>query len=208
MELKNRKSNRLKNYDYSQNGMYFITICTKNREHFFGEIKNGKIVLNESGRIAEKYWKEIPKRFPFVNPDDFIIMPNHIHGIIEINRNQNINKSVGTRQCLVQKRDNNKNNRTRQCLVPTNNHIDVDWSLRMSKISPKPKSLPVIIGSYKSIVSKTVFKNSNHIYFAWQSRYYDHIIRNYESLNRIREYIQMNTKMWERDRNNIENIWI
>jgi REP element-mobilizing transposase RayT len=78
----------------------------------------------------------------------------------------------------------------------------------MSEISPKPGSLSVIIGSYKSAISKIVRKQLNPITFAWQSRFYDHIIRNENELNRIREYIMTNPAMWERDRNNVENIWM
>jgi len=82
--MKNRRLNRLKNFDYSQNGMYFVTICTKNRECLFGEILDGKMELNEYGQIATDCWKEIPKHFPSVEIDEFVVMPNHVHGIITI----------------------------------------------------------------------------------------------------------------------------
>lgn len=75
-------SHRLKNYDYSSNGAYFITICTKNRQHFFGEILEGKMILNDRGNAVQKCWKDIPKHFPFALLDAFVIMPNHIHGIL------------------------------------------------------------------------------------------------------------------------------
>jgi putative transposase len=75
---------RLQTWDYGSNALYFITICTKNRKHFFGEIANGQMMLSEIGRLAEKYWHEIPEHFPFVILDEFVVMPNHIHGIIEI----------------------------------------------------------------------------------------------------------------------------
>ena len=78
------KSTRLEGYDYSQDGMYFVTICTKDREEFFGKIEDGEMVLSKIGKIAEKFWKEIPKHFPFVILDEFVIMPNHVHLIIEI----------------------------------------------------------------------------------------------------------------------------
>ena len=80
--LKKRKSIRLLDYDYSQNGLYFITICTKNRECIFGEIKNDEIILTEIGKIVNNCWAEIPKHFPQVSLHKFVIMPNHIHGII------------------------------------------------------------------------------------------------------------------------------
>ncbi|KKQ13493.1 MAG: hypothetical protein US30_C0013G0028 [Candidatus Moranbacteria bacterium GW2011_GWF2_36_839] len=95
------KSARLQNYDYSQNGMYlprrqagFVTICTKDKEYFFGEIKNGTMVLSDVGKMADKYWREIPAHFPFVKLDEFVVMPNHVHGIVEIVRDE-INNDCG-----------------------------------------------------------------------------------------------------------------
>jgi len=80
----NRRSIRLKGYDYSQNGGYFITICTANRLCLFGEIIDGEMVLNEFGNIVDKCWLEIPKHHPSVRLEEYIIMPNHIHGILVI----------------------------------------------------------------------------------------------------------------------------
>ncbi|MFH1837941.1 MAG: transposase [Candidatus Kuenenbacteria bacterium] len=79
-----RQSIRLKGYDYSQNGAYFITVCVQNKECIFGKIENEKIILNQYGEIAKKYWLEISNHFPNVILDEFVIMPNHIHGIIII----------------------------------------------------------------------------------------------------------------------------
>lgn len=178
------KSSRLQGYDYSQNGIYFVTICTKGREHFFGEIENETMNLSDIEKIANQFWQEIPKRFPFVNLDEFIIMPNHVHGIVEI--------------C-------NESNARRDEALP---RLYTGKYPQMSEISPKPKSLSVIIGSFKSIVSKIANKKNTNIYFHWQSRFYDHIIRNDESFNKIREYIAINPKMWERDRNNSEDVFM
>ena len=80
------KSIRLPNWDYGWNGSYFITICTQNRKHFFGEIVNSKMQLSEIGMFAEKYWYVIPQHFPFVKLGAFVVMPNHIHGIIIIKK--------------------------------------------------------------------------------------------------------------------------
>jgi len=77
-------STRLPNWDYSGNGYYFVTICTKDKEEYFGEIINNKINLTEIGLITNKYWLEIPNHFPFAELDEFIIMPNHVHGILII----------------------------------------------------------------------------------------------------------------------------
>ena len=83
-ELYHRRSIRLKHYDYSQPGFYFITICTQNKLKFFGEVKHGEMRLNDAGRMVEMLWQEIPKYYRRFNIREFIVMPNHIHGIIEI----------------------------------------------------------------------------------------------------------------------------
>ena len=105
--MKNRKPNRLRNYDYSQNGMYFITVCTKDRFECFGEIKNGKMILNELGKIAEKCYLEIPNHFPDVFPGELIVMPNHVHMIVEINMDVN----VGNAYMRSKTKNNDKINR-------------------------------------------------------------------------------------------------
>ncbi|PKL72573.1 hypothetical protein CVV26_00995 [Candidatus Kuenenbacteria bacterium HGW-Kuenenbacteria-1] len=92
-EIHHRRSIRLKEYDYSQNGVYFITICTQNHECLFGKIENEKMILNEYGKIVKKDWLEIPNHFPNIILDKFIVMPNHIHGIIIIDA------SVGAYPC-------------------------------------------------------------------------------------------------------------
>lgn len=82
--IHHRVSIRLKEYDYSQPGEYFVTICTKNRECLFGDVMNGKMILNEYGKIAQQFWVEIPNHYPNIELDEFIVMPNHLHGIIII----------------------------------------------------------------------------------------------------------------------------
>jgi len=225
------KSTRLENYDYAQNGLYFVTICTKDREELFGEIKDEKMILNEVGRIVNQFWQEIPKHFPFVNLDEFVVMPNHVHGIIEISKNpvetqhccvletldvkqiikindikiqQETNMPIIGNGALANNIETHFHTKTQQCCVSTVN--DKEISNTFYKL--KPGSLPVIIRSYKSIVSKTIRKQLNPIIFSWQPKFYDHIIRNDESLNKIREYIIKNPEMWERDRNMPENVFM
>ena len=79
-----RKPNRLNNYDYSQSGWYFVTICVQNRECLFGQVENGRMIVNNYGRVAQQYWSEIPEHYEGVILDEFIVMPNHVHGIIVI----------------------------------------------------------------------------------------------------------------------------
>lgn len=170
------KSARLPGYDYSQDGTYFVTICTKNHEEFFGKIENEKMILSDIGKIAEKFYREIPNHFPFVVLDECVVMPNHVHGIIEIVKTPNVetpNLGVSTT--------------TQHC---------------------KPGCLGVIINQYKRICTMEIGKQFPCVGFQWQPRFYNHIIRNEKSLNKIREYIQTNPAMWERDRNNIENLWM
>jgi len=165
---------RLKNWDYGSSGYYFVTICVKNRECVFGNVDDNKMILSESGKIAEKFWLEIPAHFPSVKLDEFIIMPNHIHGIIIIDNHRDVACNVSTR---------------------TNNKI-------MSIISPKRGSLSTVIRSYKSNCTKTINKTHNNIYFQWQLRFYDHIIRDEKSLNNIRNYIINNPLNWDKDEEN------
>ncbi|MFA5076246.1 MAG: transposase [Patescibacteria group bacterium] len=95
VEYRERKLNRWLGYDYSQIGQYFITICTHNKEMVFGDVINGKMVLNEYGKIAKKCWQQIPQHYLNIQIDIFVVMPNHLHGIIMID------DPVGTGQCPV-----------------------------------------------------------------------------------------------------------
>lgn len=185
MLYKNHKQYRYKGYDYSQNGSYFVTICTKNRKSFFGKIiglkkdnyiHDATVLLSNIGKIANKYWLEIPRHFTNVILDEYVIMPNHIHGIIEINSKIN----------------GNGNCRNAQWRVPT-------------RIQPLIKnSLSSILNHYKGNVKRCCNKN-NLVYFAWQSRFHDRIIRNDFEYNNIRQYILNNPFKWLLDRNNPEN---
>ncbi|MCI1265576.1 MAG: hypothetical protein LKG19_03305, partial [Saprospiraceae bacterium] len=93
---------RLQTWDYGSNGSYFITICTKNREHFFGEIVDGEMQLNDIGKIAEQYWLEISNHFSFIELGNFVVMPNHIHGILIINKPNSVDGNGNTVVALVE----------------------------------------------------------------------------------------------------------
>ncbi|HEY5408425.1 MAG TPA: transposase [Ginsengibacter sp.] len=168
---KNRKhSIRLQTWDYAWNAEYFITICTKNREHSFGEIVNEEMRLSEIGKLAFSFWEEIPEHFSFVFLDEFTVMPNHIHGIVLIDKPANdapfteIPKVIGRLRFQNQGKD----------------------------------SISSIIGSYKSAVSKNAHLIDPN--FNWQSRFHDHIIRDEDSFKRIKNYIRNNPKNWEEDK--------
>jgi len=210
--LKQRQCNRLKDYDYSQDGAYFVTICVKNREELFGDVHNGKVDLNEYGKIVKKFWHEIPDHFPNMVLDEFVVMPNHVHGILIIvnsvgnknfcslqNRNIYLNKTNGDNGnkdfCFLQKNKGNKD----FCSLQKNK--DIPWQKKISR------SVSSVIRGFKIGVTK-YFRKQNNFEFQWQKSFYDHIIRNENSLFKIRKYIQNNPLKWhlEKDRNHLLNI--
>lgn len=188
-EIHHRHSIRLQGYDYSQTGAYFVTICTHGRKCLFGDVADGKMVLNEFGRIAKQYWEEIPERFNNIELDEYIIMPNHIHGII----------IVGATLAVAQ------NNPVAQCRGNPRGYPRYRAGIKPEKragASPAP-TIGNIIGAYKSIVANkclNIFKHNNQCMGKlWQRNYYEHIIRNEMELNKIREYIIYNPLNWETD---------
>jgi putative transposase len=168
-----RRSMRLKEYDYGQPGAYFITICTHKRACLFGSIVNAEMQLNETGRIVQAVWSELPVRFPEIRVDSFITMPNHIHGII----------LVGA-----------------QFIAPSDSPPDIIENPARPVKNHAP-TLGVIIRAYKAISTREI-RRTVKVDFRWQRNYYEHIVRNEESLNRIREYIVNNPLQWEVDREN------
>ena len=218
------KSIRLKNWDYRNNGAYFITICTQNRRHFFGEIIDKKMELNEIGLLANNFWAEIPNHFSFVELGNFQIMPNHMHGILIVDAlhcnvsnndqndsNQNDSNQNDSNQNDANQNDSNQNDSNQNFLnqnISNQNDLNQSDTLQcnastenknefLSKISPKSGSISTIIRSYKSVVSK----NSRLINpeFQWQSGFHDHIVRNSESFDNIQNYIENNPINWKED---------
>ena len=153
---------RLSGYDYASGGKYFITICTKNKIPYFGKIKNGKMILSDIGQIVDQFWKEMPLHFDKIHLDEYIIMPNHIHGIIIV-ETPNLGVSTSTSPKQIHEKP------------PTN------W---------KSNSIGLIINQFKRIC--TIKIKTSGFEFSWQPRYFDHIIRTKPELNRIRKYIKEN----------------
>ena len=175
-------SARLQTWDYANNGAYFITICTQNRHHFFGQIQNQEMQLSEIGKFAEQFWHEIPNHFSMVELGNFVVMPNHVHGILIIDKTNDgsFSESVETRHCLVS-------------TIKTNTIIGSSRFQNQGK-----NTISSIVGSYKSIVTKMSRQlNPN---FAWQSRFHDHIIRNSKSFDTIQNYIFENPSNWKNDK--------
>jgi REP element-mobilizing transposase RayT len=184
------ESARLAGYDYTRAGLYFITICTKNRECYFGEIISEKIKLSNIGVLADVFWHEIKNHTKNIELHSFVVMPNHIHGILEIldeNETMNHGGNDGIRRDGACRDD--------ACIVPTKNE-------QMAAISPKSGSVSRIIGAYKSAVSKHAHRLGYE--FNWQPRFHDHIIRNENEYLRIATYIENNTKNWKNDKFNDE----
>ena len=164
-----RKNLRLKGYDYSQNGWYFITSCVQNRRNYFGKIVDGEIVLNKYGKIVKEAWLWLAKQYNYVNLDEFVVMPNHFHGIIGIN-------VVGTgRDLSLRSPDLSLRSPDLSLRSPdrlSQNLKTTDHNLKDLK---KIKSLSSLIGAFKTTSSKQI-----HFYkglsFSWQRSFYDVII--------------------------------
>ena len=171
-----RRSIRLKGYDYSQSGAYFVTVCTKDRELYFEKYRG----LQE---IVTQQWEELPQRFLDLTLDEFIIMPNHIHGILIVGADRSA-KNVGA--TLVVAQNNGAGTR------------------------PAP-TVGEIVGTFKSLcihdwLTYIKEKKIDAIWKFWQRNYYDHIIRNEDEMNKIREYIKNNPLKWSLDRENPEKV--
>jgi len=195
---KDRKLNRWMGYDYSMPGHYFITICTQSRISHFGEIVDGEMVLNEIGEIVKNQWLWLPENFDYIKLDEWVVMPNHFHGIIEI-----INKNYFDRDIVGTVRDGKIFGDINFKI--TGNGISVgngrDRSLHNPN-DPEIKPLPEIIGAFKTTSSKLIHRQQNDLYFAWQKSFHDRVVRNEKELIDKRYYIRQNPAQWLEDRNN------
>ena len=179
-----RRPTRLPHFDYSQQGAYFVTICTRNRACLFGEVVDGEMQLSDVGEVAHTMWERIPTHAPLVETDAWIVMPNHVHGVIFIagsdtvvSPNTGISPTVGATPASPLQRPS----------------------------GPPKRSLGAIVGSYKSAVSRRIneLRRSRGAPI-WQRNYYEHVIRDDTALNRIRQYIMENPARWAEDPENPE----
>ena len=227
--IHHRRSIRLKVYDYTQQGAYFVTICTHQRNCLFGEIVDGEIKLNTNGEIARDSWLSIPRHFKNVELDEFVIMPNHLHGIIIIESsevagealaNQDLSQSFSevagealanqdfsqlfsevAGEALANQDFSKQQNLSGQCLAPT---VHTGETVKIN--GTKPQSLAAITQNYKSVSTRQINRmNKAKGNVIWQRNYYEHIIRNEEALNNIREYIVNNSINWVKDQENPAN---
>ena len=207
-------SARLQNWDYGWNAAYFVTICTQNREYYFGDIVNGEMMLSEIGKIVKQNITEIRNHFPYIELGEFIVMPNHLHGIIVIN------KTGDGRGNDVGRDGRDAINRVSTTpTIPTtpitpSPSSSPPPSIELSPIPPIPTkqqggitglknpmltdNLSKIIRWYKGRVTHESRKI--HADFAWQSRFHDHIIRDIKSFQKITKYIRNNPLNWQNDK--------
>lgn len=188
--MRNRKPNRKKGYDYSSNGWYYITIVTKDRINHFGKIVNGQMILNEYGLIVQKYFNEINDHFHYAIVDEFVIMPNHIHGIIQIDNYVGGDGDVVSVWNAIWETVEDADLRPLRRSIRKTNHPD-RTKMKLSKI----------IHGFKSSVTRTINRKHINYKFAWQRSYHDHIIRDENDYKRIKIYIRNNPINWGKDTN-------
>jgi putative transposase len=193
---------RLQSWNYGLQASYFVTVCTAERVHFFGEVINGEMILSDIGKIVEEQWTATPEIRPDMNLelDAFCVMPNHFHGIIIIGDNQfNRGTNAMHRTNAMRCRDamhRVSTPKTDRVSAPKTDRV-LTAPLAGNKFGAQSKNLASIMRGFKSAVTvaaKSVDKN-----FKWQTRFHDHIIRNDAEFQRIREYIIENPRNWEKD---------
>jgi putative transposase len=196
-QIYHRRSIRLKGYDYTQPGAYFVTLVTQEREFLFGKIDCGEMQLSSIGLVAQTEWLRLTRRFQHVELDEFVVMPNHVHGIVVIiDRGRGTGISDEEEVTAVHPR------------APTIERFGM----------PVPGSIPTILRSYKSLVTQRaqwISRGTGMIPLGlnppidprapttvWQRNYYEHVIRDEAEWDRIREYIRENPRRWSEDREN------
>lgn len=177
-------SARAKWHDYN-GGEYFITICTAGREHYFGEIRDGVMILSVLGKYTVENLERINQHYPYCVVPLFVVMPNHIHAIVVIDEKNvdNVNNVPNVTDVKT------------MCTSSLQNKL-VDE--KMQSVSVRRGKLSTAMGGLKSAVTR--YARANNIDFAWQTRFHDHIIRNQGEMNRIASYIENNVMAWDNDK--------
>jgi putative transposase len=197
-ERRHRRSIRLRGYDYTLAGAYFLTICARDRSCIFADVEDGAARLTTVGEVVASCWEAIPGHFPSTELDAYVVMPNHLHGIVVIDTRVRAGTGVAMEPDTASR-------------VPPDGHAE-----QFGK--PVAGSVPTIVRSFKSAVTKSINDypgraEACHAFLAgrfgpvppgripspWQSRYYEHIIRNDRALDSIRAYITSNPARWTED---------
>lgn len=206
----NRKSIRLQSWNYAWPGYYFITICTKNMEHIFGEVQDGIMKLNSFGEIAQQEWIKTSEIRDNVILDEFVIMPNHMHGIIQIIDHGRNRDSVRAYRDTPELPNcdkpelPNRNKHAHYMLEHFNsNRNQINNQFEKRSFRSPSKDLGAIVRGYKAAVTTKINKSREVKGIpVWHRNYYEHIIRNQEALSHIRFYIKSNPRKWDEDRFN------
>ena len=203
-KLHRRKSIRLKGYDYSQAGLYFVTICTQNRACLFGHIHKNEMTLNDAGKMIETEWINLKNRFPNIEYHEFVIMPNHIHGILEIAHATTVGSPlVGAQNKMTFSDEIGQP----QGIAENGQPQGIANIGQPQGIAPTAnKTVGDIMDAFKSITTVEYIrgvKNCGWNPFVgklWQRNYWEHIIRNNDDYQRISNYIINNTQNWDNDK--------
>ena len=187
-EIHHRRSIRLKDYDYSQEGAYFVTICTAEGKEIFGEVKNSQMYMTPQGEIASTIWFTLPQRFPGIELDSFVVMPNHVHGIL-----------VRTERFPPSTREATTQNKT----------VNRQSNMKLYRTSPyRSQMLNEIVRTFKGATSYYVRCSDESMKgFGWHREFFERIIRNTRELDALREYIQNNPAKWELDKMHPQSGW-
>jgi len=177
-----RKITRLASYDYSLPGAYFVTICTHDKKHLFGTVDGEEMKPNCLGDIVAQAWADLPNHFSHAKLDEFVVMPNHVHGILFIEGTEKVG--------VTDKADATD----KASLVPTN---------RGRFGHPGRGSLSTIIGAFKSRATREIRAVRPDIISVWQSRFIEHVIRDDEDLYNHRRYVRENPMRWHLDKENM-----
>jgi putative transposase len=193
----NRNSIRLKGYDYDSAGGYYLTLVTLHRECLFGQIEDGRILTNGLGKIVQECWDEIPAHFQHVSVDVFVVMPNHIHGIVFIHEKDNISTSCGGAIHCPGVFAGHRPDVLTGHSTPAMTHQSFGKPIR--------GSLPTIVRTFKAAVTRRAGREMN-LASLWQRNFYEHIIRNKLDYERIAGYIASNPANWTDDEENPNKI--
>jgi putative transposase len=194
-----RRSIRLRGYVYSSRGIYFVTICTEKKVCLFGQVVDNEMKVNEAGRIVEKVWNSIPDRFPNVQVDSFVVMPNHVHGVIAI-------MSDGRQGAASGARTNAEAGGVLKGAASSarTSAETTEGAVSGARANASP-SLGKILRAFKSISAIEVNKEFGCEGRAvWQRNYFEHIVRDGDDLDRVRRYIVENPWHWAEDEENPE----
>ena len=203
-----RRSIRLRDYDYTSPGAYFITICTQDRKPIFGEIVNGEMQLNKLGESTQSIWCTLPERFPNLELDQFVIMPDHIHGIIIFKESRHVSPLDSYVSQIPERFRNSTYSKSATDQISASFAPPHPWGainrapteLPSLRSADENRILPLgeVIRTFKAVTVHKI-RSQGRLDFKWQRNYHEHIIRKDDDLDRVRQYIIDNPAQWTED---------